>query len=69
MEYRVHASGSPCCPGDHPGTPMLRTGDTKIWQCPISQALFEVDIDESEVDLKYDKYGNVLKTYIMKGSE
>lgn len=65
MGTRVVTVGSPCCPNHK--VPMMRTGDLKKWQCPISQALFDVEVAEGEVE--YDKYGNPMKVYNVGGSD
>jgi len=63
--YTVDCVGSPLCP-NHRCT-MFPTGDTSIWICSISGVEFTMEaVDETE---KKDKFGNVLKTYIMSGEE
>ena len=60
-------SHNPKCPNHH--CPMLRTGDNHIWQCPISQALFTVEVNDEDTEIKYDKFGNALKSFTIRGDE
>jgi hypothetical protein len=42
---------------------MDRSGDPRIWICPVSDARFEVDVDMVSQEKKIDKFGNPITTY------
>lgn len=66
-KHKIHAGKTPPCPNH--GCPMLKTGDRRRYQCPISQALFDVEVDESKGQIIKDKWGNTMTTYIITGTE
>ena len=57
----------PKCPNHH--CVMLKTGDKRIYQCPLSSALFEVEAEENEGKVTLDKFGNPCVTYAIKGTD
>ena len=67
MNTKQHTVGGPRCPNHK--VPLLSTGDFKRMQCPISQAIFSVEVDESEKEVAYDKFGNPLITYVITGKD
>lgn len=48
--------GRPKCPNHT--VEMTRTDNPRIYICPISDARFEVDVDDMTSEVKVDKFGN-----------
>ena len=42
------------------------SGEPRIWICPISSYRFELDSDEHQAELRYDKYGRPMTTFTLK---
>lgn len=57
----------PKCPNH--GCEMQYTGTPRIYQCPVSDAFFECDVDEQSTEIKYDKFGNEIVEWTIKGNE
>lgn len=57
-------SHRPKCPNHH--VEMDRTDNPKIWICPISDARFEVDVDQADTKKKFDKFGREIIDYTIK---
>lgn len=53
----------PCCPSSHPGVEMQPTNNKRIWICVISDARFEVEVEEQGKDMKKDKWGRMKPKY------
>ncbi len=67
MNNLQHTVGGPKCPNHK--VMLLSTGDRSKWQCPISLAIFAVELDDQEKEIEYDKFGNEIVTYIITGSD
>lgn len=66
VEIKQHTTGGPKCPNHK--VPLLSTGDRVKFQCPISTAIFDVELDDSDREIRYDKYGNPIVTYVFKSN-
>lgn len=49
--------------------PLLDIGEGRRMQCPVSTAIFEVEIDLEEKTEEVDKFGRKIITYRMEGDE
>lgn len=45
---------------------MDKSDEPRIYICPISSARFEVDVEDADKEIKLDKYGNPIETFIIK---
>lgn len=70
---RQSKAGGPVCPnhrcvllstGAKPGP-----GRKVAMQCPISSAIFDVEVENDESKVVYDKFGAPMKTYLVAGEE
>lgn len=57
----------PKCPNHQ--VEMESTGERKIYQCPISDALFECNVDEQKAEKKFDKFGNPIVEWVIEGDD
>ena len=68
---KQYTTGGPKCPNHK--CPLLKTGDQKgrkqKWQCPISEALFDVEVDEMDKKEVQDKFGNKQTAYLISEGE
>ena len=64
-------SGTPKCPNHF--CPLMSTGDKatgkRKMQCPVSNAIFEVEVETGEKEVMVDKFGNVMHRYKVSGGE
>mgnify|MGYP001578540133 CR=1 FL=1 len=60
-------SGGPRCPNHK--VALLSIGEVGRMQCPISECIFDVKTDDSKKKETYDKFGNIMHSYIIEGSD
>lgn len=51
----------PKCPNH--GCQLNKTGEKRLWKCPVSSAIFEADADDQSKEVKYDKFGKPLQEW------
>ena len=57
----------PKCPNHQ--VEMQSTGTHRMFQCPISDAFFECDVDEQKGQKKFDKFGKPMIEWVITGDE
>ena len=67
QKVKQSATGGPRCPNHH--CVLLKTGDHIMWQCPVSSAIFKVEVDITDEKVKVDKFGKAMKTYVITAPE
>lgn len=60
-------SARPKCPNHQ--CEMQFTGTKRLYQCPVSDAIFECDVDEQKSEKKFDKFGNPIIEWKIEGDE
>lgn len=71
---KQHTTGGPRCPNHK--CALLKTGSytkqrRQAWQCPISTAIFDVEVDQNDgkSEVKVDVNGRAMISYTIEGSD